>query len=163
MILARPAQQSDIVSHILHYSYQSSGVSLWWYGTKMIIGNCHHDSATGRICSARPYCSICGKSFIWSVLVPDTLKLAVVVGVLHALFGHPNGCCKRGIDARIGCKFWWERVPTSGTSLFALGHPLFQTCKTEVVLAWSLQATKHSLGPTIQVYSAAFLEKLHLR
>ena len=158
MILSTPAHQSEIVPHMSHYSYQSSGVSFWWYWTKVIIGNSHHDSATGRICSASPHCSICGESLIWSVLVPDMLKVAVVVRVLHALLGHPNGCRKRGVDAWIGCKFWWERVPTSGTGLFTLGHPLFQTCKTEVVLAWSLQATEHIVGLTLPIHVAACLE-----
>ena len=74
----------------------------------MIIGNSHHDSATGCICSASPDSSVRGESFIRSVLVPDTLKVAVVVRILHTLFGHPDGCRKCSVDARIGCKFWWE-------------------------------------------------------
>lgn len=74
----------------------------------MIVGNSHHDSATGCIGSTSPDCSICGESFVWSVLVPDTLKVAVVARVLDALLGHSDGCCERGVNARVGCKLCWK-------------------------------------------------------
>ena len=105
----------------------------------MIVGNSDHDPAAGRICSPSPDSSICGEGFIWSVLVPDTLEMAVVARVLDALLGHSDGCRERGVDARVGCKLCWKRVPTSWASHFALSHPLFQAGKTEVLLAWSLQ------------------------
>lgn len=119
-------------------TYQPSGISFWRNGSKVVIGNSHHNPAACCIGPAGSDSPISGECLIRPVLVPDSLKVTAVSRLSHALLGHSNGCCECCIDAWVGSKLRWDRIAAGRAGLLALSHPLLETRQAEIVLAWCL-------------------------